>query len=178
MNDNIGQMWCQLSSLVLSTNSRIVFYFLMLFYATWISVGFFQKCKYTMGHVFITIGKYKQPFEHSVANWSSWFIWLLFPPSQEQFLSRILLSSLGSDHLREKDGLWAVLVWLSILAARKQSVEEIVRDHWAKFGRHYYCRWGVRGPWGTALREKWWARTLRRRQLSGWSEEPRGWSSW
>ena len=49
--------------------------------------------------------------------------------------------SSGSDHLREKDGLWAVLVWLSILAARKQSVEEIVRDHWAKFGRHYYCRW-------------------------------------
>ncbi|NXP51446.1 PGM5 protein, partial [Heliornis fulica] len=46
----------------------------------------------------------------------------------------------GSDHLREKDGLWAVLVWLSILAARKQSVEEIVRDHWTKFGRHYYCR--------------------------------------
>ncbi|XP_075383108.1 phosphoglucomutase-like protein 5 isoform X1 [Mycteria americana] len=46
----------------------------------------------------------------------------------------------GSDHIREKDGLWAVLVWLSILAARKQSVEEIVRDHWAKFGRHYYCR--------------------------------------
>ncbi|XP_053788608.1 phosphoglucomutase-like protein 5 isoform X1 [Vidua macroura] len=46
----------------------------------------------------------------------------------------------GSDHLREKDGLWAVLVWLSILATRKQSVEEIVRDHWAKFGRHYYCR--------------------------------------
>ncbi|KAL0607197.1 Phosphoglucomutase-like protein 5 [Plecturocebus cupreus] len=46
----------------------------------------------------------------------------------------------SSDHLREKDGLWAVLVWLSIIAARKQSVEEIVRDHWAKFGRHYYCR--------------------------------------
>lgn len=47
---------------------------------------------------------------------------------------------LGSDHIREKDGLWAVLVWLSIMAARKQSVEEIVREHWAKFGRHYYCR--------------------------------------
>ncbi|XP_041342058.1 phosphoglucomutase-like protein 5 isoform X2 [Pyrgilauda ruficollis] len=46
----------------------------------------------------------------------------------------------GSDHLREKDGLWAVLVWLSILAARRQNVEEIVRDHWARFGRHYYCR--------------------------------------
>nr|XP_042706557.1 phosphoglucomutase-like protein 5 isoform X2 [Chrysemys picta bellii] len=48
--------------------------------------------------------------------------------------------STGSDHLREKDGLWAVLVWLSIIAARKQSVEQIVRDHWTKFGRHYYCR--------------------------------------
>ncbi|XP_041436079.1 phosphoglucomutase-like protein 5 isoform X2 [Xenopus laevis] len=46
----------------------------------------------------------------------------------------------GSDHLREKDGLWSVLVWLSIMAARKQSVEEIVQDHWTKFGRHYYCR--------------------------------------
>ncbi|XP_060093411.1 phosphoglucomutase-like protein 5 [Heteronotia binoei] len=46
----------------------------------------------------------------------------------------------GSDHIREKDGLWAVLVWLSIMAARKQSVEEIVREHWAKFGRHYFCR--------------------------------------
>ncbi|XP_005999459.1 phosphoglucomutase-like protein 5 [Latimeria chalumnae] len=46
----------------------------------------------------------------------------------------------GSDHIREKDGLWAVLAWLSIIAARKQSVEEIVKDHWARFGRHYYCR--------------------------------------
>uniref|UniRef100_A0A8D0GSL4 Phosphoglucomutase 5 n=1 Tax=Sphenodon punctatus TaxID=8508 RepID=A0A8D0GSL4_SPHPU len=46
----------------------------------------------------------------------------------------------GSDHIREKDGLWAVLVWLSIMAARKQSVEEIVTEHWTKFGRHYYCR--------------------------------------
>ncbi|MGH0182759.1 UNVERIFIED_CONTAM: hypothetical protein FKN15_010670 [Acipenser sinensis] len=46
----------------------------------------------------------------------------------------------GSDHIREKDGLWAVLTWLSIMAARKQSVEEIVRDHWARLGRNYYCR--------------------------------------
>ncbi|KAM3846002.1 phosphoglucomutase-like protein 5 [Vipera latastei] len=46
----------------------------------------------------------------------------------------------GSDHIREKDGLWAVLIWLSIMAARKQGVEEIVRDHWTKFGRHYFCR--------------------------------------
>jgi len=46
----------------------------------------------------------------------------------------------GSDHVREKDGLWAVLFWLNILAARKQSVEHIVRDHWTKFGRNYYSR--------------------------------------
>jgi phosphoglucomutase len=46
----------------------------------------------------------------------------------------------GSDHAREKDGLWAVLFWLNILAARSQSVEGIVRDHWRRFGRHYYAR--------------------------------------
>uniref|UniRef100_A0AAY4AB52 Phosphoglucomutase n=1 Tax=Denticeps clupeoides TaxID=299321 RepID=A0AAY4AB52_9TELE len=46
----------------------------------------------------------------------------------------------GSDHIREKDGLWSVLVWLSIMASRKQSVEEIVRDHWAKLGRNFFCR--------------------------------------
>ena len=46
----------------------------------------------------------------------------------------------GSDHVREKDGLWAVLLWLNILAERKQSVAEIMRDHWAEFGRNYYSR--------------------------------------
>ncbi len=47
----------------------------------------------------------------------------------------------GSDHVREKDGLWAVLFWLNILAMRKgQSVESIVRDHWRRFGRHIYTR--------------------------------------
>ena len=46
----------------------------------------------------------------------------------------------GSDHIREKDGLWAVLFWLNILAVRKQSVEEIVRQHWARFGRNVYSR--------------------------------------
>lgn len=46
----------------------------------------------------------------------------------------------GSDHIREKDSLWAVLAWLSIIAARKQSVEDILKDHWARFGRNYYCR--------------------------------------
>lgn len=46
----------------------------------------------------------------------------------------------GSDHVREKDGLWAVLLWLNILARRRQSVPEIVRAHWAEFGRNYYSR--------------------------------------
>lgn len=46
----------------------------------------------------------------------------------------------GSDHVREKDGLWAVLLWLNILAERKQSVADILREHWARFGRNYYSR--------------------------------------
>src|SRR5215472_476600 len=46
----------------------------------------------------------------------------------------------GSNHVREKDGLWAVLIWLDILAARRQSVADIVRDHWSIHGRHYYSR--------------------------------------
>ncbi len=46
----------------------------------------------------------------------------------------------GSDHVREKDGLWAVLLWLNILAVRRQSVADIVRDHWQTYGRHYYSR--------------------------------------
>ncbi len=46
----------------------------------------------------------------------------------------------GSDHVREKDGLWAVLLWLSILAVRQQSVQQIAHDHWARHGRNYYTR--------------------------------------
>ena len=46
----------------------------------------------------------------------------------------------GSDHVREKDGLWAVLFWLNILAGRRQSVAEIVREHWRTYGRNYYTR--------------------------------------
>lgn len=46
----------------------------------------------------------------------------------------------GSNHVREKDGLWAVLLWLNILAVRKQGVDEIVREHWATYGRNYYTR--------------------------------------
>ncbi|MBI5429409.1 MAG: alpha-D-glucose phosphate-specific phosphoglucomutase [Nitrosomonadales bacterium] len=51
----------------------------------------------------------------------------------------------GSDHVREKDGLWAVLFWLNILAARKQSVETIVREHWTKYGRNVYSRHDYEG---------------------------------
>ncbi len=46
----------------------------------------------------------------------------------------------GSNHVREKDGLWAVLLWLNILAVRKQSVADIMRDHWSTYGRNYYAR--------------------------------------
>ena len=46
----------------------------------------------------------------------------------------------GSDHVREKDGLWAVLFWLQILAKRRCSVAEIMDEHWKRFGRHYYSR--------------------------------------
>ena len=51
----------------------------------------------------------------------------------------------GSNHVREKDGLWAVLFWLNILAVRKQSVESIVREHWAKYGRNFYSRYDYEG---------------------------------
>ena len=46
----------------------------------------------------------------------------------------------GSDHVREKDGLWAVLFWLNLLAIKQQPVEQIVHEHWRKFGRDVYCR--------------------------------------
>jgi len=51
----------------------------------------------------------------------------------------------GSNHVREKDGLWAVLFWLNILAVRQQSVEDIVRDHWRTYGRNYYSRHDYEG---------------------------------
>jgi phosphoglucomutase len=58
----------------------------------------------------------------------------------------------GSDHVREKDGMWAVLAWLSILAHYNTDaskplvhVEEIVKKHWSEFGRNYYCRYDYEG---------------------------------
>ena len=61
----------------------------------------------------------------------------------------LFCSFAGSDHIREKDGIWAVLAWLSILAYRNKkaggdklvTVEEIVTEHWATYGRHYYTRY-------------------------------------
>jgi phosphoglucomutase len=46
----------------------------------------------------------------------------------------------GSSHIREKDGLWAVLFWLNLLAATGKSVNELVREHWLRFGRNFYSR--------------------------------------
>jgi len=46
----------------------------------------------------------------------------------------------GSNHIREKDGLWAVLFWLNILAKRREPVAQIMAEHWSRFGRHYYSR--------------------------------------
>jgi phosphoglucomutase len=56
----------------------------------------------------------------------------------------------GSDHVREKDGLWAVLLWLNILAVRRQSVKDVVTDHWATYGRNYYARHDYEGIETTA----------------------------
>lgn len=70
----------------------------------------------------------------------------------------------GSNHIREKDGIWAVLAWLQILASVNPNpikalvtVEDIVTQHWAKYGRNYYCRWDFEGmdkAGSTAMMEK------------------------
>merc|ERR1712113_576000 len=57
----------------------------------------------------------------------------------------------GADHVREKDGMWAVLAWLQILAAKTEvsgklvTVEEVARAHWAEYGRNYYARYDYEG---------------------------------
>lgn len=70
----------------------------------------------------------------------------------------------GSNHIREKDGIWAVLAWLSIIASENPdaskplvTVEDIVTKHWGKYGRNYYCRWDFEGmdkTGATAMMEK------------------------
>lgn len=59
----------------------------------------------------------------------------------------------GSDHVREKDGLWAVLFWLNLLAVKKQPVEPIVREHWRTFGRNFYTRHDYEGIDSVAAEE-------------------------
>ncbi|KAI5677816.1 hypothetical protein M9H77_08766 [Catharanthus roseus] len=68
----------------------------------------------------------------------------------------------GSDHIREKDGIWAVLAWLSILAYKNKdnlgggklvTVEDIVRQHWATYGRHYYTRYDYEGVDASGAKE-------------------------
>jgi phosphoglucomutase len=59
----------------------------------------------------------------------------------------------GSSHVREKDGPWAVLFWLNILAVRKVSVEEIVNEHWMLYGRNYYSRYDYEGVDAAAAEE-------------------------
>ncbi|NOY62028.1 MAG: alpha-D-glucose phosphate-specific phosphoglucomutase [Gammaproteobacteria bacterium] len=51
----------------------------------------------------------------------------------------------GSSHIREKDGLWAVLFWLNILAVKRQPVEQLLREHWSTYGRNYYSRHDYEG---------------------------------
>jgi phosphoglucomutase len=51
----------------------------------------------------------------------------------------------GSNHVREKDGLWAVLYWLNILAVREMPADVIVREHWRRFGRNVYSRHDYEG---------------------------------
>ena len=51
----------------------------------------------------------------------------------------------GSDHIREKDGIWAILMWLNIISISKKSVEDIQRHHWQEFGRNYYSRHDYEG---------------------------------
>ncbi|MBP1848957.1 alpha-D-glucose phosphate-specific phosphoglucomutase [Rhizobium halophytocola] len=59
----------------------------------------------------------------------------------------------GSSHVREKDGLWAVLLWLNILASRGDSAREIVQQHWATYGRNYYSRHDYEGVDSDAANE-------------------------
>jgi phosphoglucomutase len=82
----------------------------------------------------------------------------------------------SSDHVREKDGLWAVLFWLNILAVRGESVSDIVQQHWKKFGRDYYTRHDYEAITSdgakslmTTLREK--VKTLAESQLGSYQVE-------
>jgi len=51
----------------------------------------------------------------------------------------------GSDHVREKDGIWAALAWLQILASKKTTVESLLKEHWTEFGRNFFTRYDYEG---------------------------------
>ncbi len=75
----------------------------------------------------------------------------------------------GSRHVREKDGLWAVLLWLDILAARRQSVTSIVQDHWRRYGRDFYSRHDYEDLDLSAAQDLMQALRGRVADLAGWS---------
>ncbi|WP_020407651.1 alpha-D-glucose phosphate-specific phosphoglucomutase [Hahella ganghwensis] len=80
----------------------------------------------------------------------------------------------GSDHVREKDGVWAVLCWLSILAERKQPVADIVREHWAVYGRNFYTRHdfeGISSEDGAAIMNHLRGQIADSGKVSDWLEE-------
>ncbi|NNJ78084.1 MAG: alpha-D-glucose phosphate-specific phosphoglucomutase [Xanthomonadales bacterium] len=79
----------------------------------------------------------------------------------------------GSDHVREKDGLWAVLAWLNVIARRGQSVADIVTGHWQRYGRNYYCRHDYEGINSKAAGELMEALRDRLPQLQGGSLDGR-----
>jgi phosphoglucomutase len=54
-------------------------------------------------------------------------------------------NSTGSNHIREKDGIWAVLAWLSIMEFTRKSIEDILVEHWKKYGRNYFTRYDYEG---------------------------------
>merc|ERR1719319_1936243 len=51
----------------------------------------------------------------------------------------------GSDHIREKDGIWAALAWLQVLAVKKMSIEDVLREHWEEYGRNFFTRYDYEG---------------------------------
>lgn len=79
----------------------------------------------------------------------------------------------GSDHVREKDGVWAVLLWLNILAVRQQSVKQIAHEHWAHFGRNYYTRHDYEDIDSSVAKDLMQALALRMRDLTGHELEGR-----
>jgi hypothetical protein len=60
--------------------------------------------------------------------------------SKKKFCLYLQLYRTGSDHIREKDGIWAALAWLQVIACEKKSVEELLVSHWKKFGRNFFTR--------------------------------------